>query len=193
MSDHPTPQAEAHIDYKTLIIKATVFFVVIAVGITTGIVIATKLGVADKFVSMTLSPENLENSSCLQIGQPFPLLETVDGDGEFVDLLPLLQGRKCIIGIISAGCQPCHRLVRFLEVNGFGRSDDIQVILLALDPQPFKDETELTVVQVASEALEEFEIYAFPTIIGVADDGRISLVSSGFSRHLTEDFLRDNI
>jgi len=193
MSHQPAPQADASLNNRHLLIKAAVFFVVIAAGIATGIVIATKLGVADRFAGMTFTPEDLENHSKLLLGEPFPLLGAVGADGEVQDLLPLMQGRRCIVAVVSAGCQPCHRFVEFLQTCGFGKQDDFQVILLAPDPAPFREETDLPVLQVSSDNLEEYEVYSFPTIIGVSDDGRMSLVTSGFSRRITEDFLRDNI
>jgi hypothetical protein len=193
MSNHPAPQASVPVNYRHLFIKAAVFFVVISAGIATGIVIATKLGVADLFTNTTITPEQLDNDSKLRLGDPFPILEAVGADGEVQDLIPLLQGRKCIVAIVSAGCQPCHRFVKFLKTTGLGATADFQVVLLAPDPVPFHEETDLTVLQVIGKILVEHEIHAFPTIIGVSDDGRIALVASGFSRRITEEFLRDNI
>lgn len=193
MSQSQSTESQGHSGYRSMLVKAVIYFVVIGGGVTSGIVIATKLGVADKLASITYTVEDLENNSQLQGKQPFPLLEATDADGNFVDLRPQLNGQRCVVAIISAGCEPCHRFVRFVDRVGLGAEDDLRVILLAVDPEPFRGETDLSVLQVSMDQLNEHEIYSFPTIIGVAEDGRMTLVSSGFSRHITEDFLRDNI
>jgi len=193
MSHSPSRDSTGPSGYRSHLIKAVIYFVVIGGGVATGIVVATKLGVADKLSSMTYSVEDLDNNSLLKVESPFPLLEATGVDGDTVDLVPLLKGQRCVVAIVSAGCEPCHRFIRFAEREGIGTNDDLRVILLALDPEPFKEETDLTVLKVSMDQLNEHDIYSFPTLIGIGKDGRMKFVASGFNRYITEDFIRDNI
>jgi len=193
MPEHSARQPQGAINFRRLLIKAAFFIVVILAGTTAGMLIASQLGLVDVFSLTSPSPENLQNASELELGGLCPQLEIVGADDDTLFLSELVSRRKTIVAFVAAGCGPCYRFIRFIGDSGLNASADMQVILLAQNPESLKEETDLPIWQVSEEALREYEIYVYPTIVGIAEDGRLTIVSSGFSGQLTEDFLRDNI
>lgn len=186
-SGRQTPRSNT--GFGLFLLKALVLFVVIAGGVALGYVVAARFGVSDRAQNFDIEDPDMFNKTLLRTGEKLPSLEAwIEGDSSLV--LPLVQhDRKTILAFVSGGCEPCEYVVTLLDSVDAARSSSLHIILLAEEPEDFYYDTAFDLFRVDPERVSEFGIQAFPTVIGVDEDGTISFVSSGFSRTILNSLI----
>lgn len=166
------------------VLKAAVLFVVIAGGVAAGFLIANHLVNRQAARGFDFKPSDLLNQSALAIGDTLPDITVCDECDSTLALVPVVSGCKTILGFVSRGCEPCDELVEFLKERHLPQSGRCQVVLLAAGIQGY-DAQDFDIYRVSRPTIDTLQIRIFPTVIGLNPDGRVTFVSSGFSRVMT--------
>jgi hypothetical protein len=170
--------------FGMFLLKAAVLFVVITAGVAAGFLIANHLAKRDVAGGFEIGVSDLLNQTSLAVGDTLPEITVLDERDSTLALKPLVQGRKAIVGFVSRGCEPCEELMEFLEERHVREKGRCRVILLAAGIQGYEAEG-YDVFRVGRPAIDTLKIRIFPTVIGLDPDGKVTFVSSGFSRLLT--------
>lgn len=183
----------ARADWKSFAAKVVVVFVVVVGGTITGFYASSKLGLAGRARSESLSPGDLINKTDINIGDGFPNMLVTGEDNVIRPLDSLLKGRASLVGFVSDGCEPCEIFTTSLEDSGHLDGDRYQVILLSVAPGYPISDSRVQVFTAPADGLESIGVYTFPTIVGVSRDGRIRFVSSGYTPALLGEFLERHL
>jgi len=175
-------------NYKSFIIKAVIICVTIALGIYFGMFISVKTGLTNGGGQPSLTPDNMRNTTNLEIGDQLPPIEISDIDGNPVMLNDLLRGHKTILAFVSDGCEPCHDFIADIISGETGEAEPDQVVLLSGKPEAFTETGDLPIYRISHEVMTAFEIHSMPTIIGIdgmKDHNIIKVVTTGYGHEFT--------
>ena len=180
-------------NYKAFIIKAAILCVTIAAGVYLGMFIAVKSGLSGGGAT-TIAPDNMRNSTNLEIGDQFPDLQIIDTDGNLVNISTLLDGRKTMVAFVAEGCKPCHELMEYLRTSETIREKQLNVLIVTQEPAAFTPLTELPVYEVSQAVMNTLSIQGMPTLIGVESKKGLNIVkfaTGGFGYDFTESILKE--
>ncbi len=173
---------------KSFLIKSFVSIVVIIIGVTAGLFIATNFGIVKWVHAKTLSPEDIKNNTTLHLGESFPKCEVFDEQNNSVDIESLIQGKKTFIGVVSNGCEACMDLMNALGNNRMV-PDGFQLILLSSEPKYFYENYDYQVYRIPYEFLIKYSIDSYPTIFTTNEDGTLKIICSGYTDLLNKKFI----
>jgi hypothetical protein len=177
------PKNRSGSGFGGFLVRAAVLFVVIVGGVATGFLIASHLSKRGDALVFNLEASGLLNRTALSEGDDFPDIHIRDEGDTAVALTPMFEGRRAILGFVSRGCEPCDELLEFFEEKGFPRPGDPRIVLLSVGVQRYESKG-FECFRVERSAIDTLEIRMFPTVIGLDSDGKVSFVSSGFSRDI---------
>jgi hypothetical protein len=191
---NPTPKQPAGpgSGFGGFLLRAAVLFVVITAGVAAGFLIASHLSRRDVSGGFDLRPVDLANRTNLSVGDTFPDISVRNQQDSALVLAPLVRGRKAILGFVSRGCEPCDELQKFLKAQDTIKMGRCRVLLLAAGVQGYEAE-DFDVFLVDRPTIDELDIHIFPTVIGLDADGKITFVSSGFSRVITAPVIEKHL
>ncbi|MEW5922972.1 MAG: redoxin domain-containing protein [Candidatus Zixiibacteriota bacterium] len=178
-------------NYKDFIIKAVIICVTIAAGVYLGMFIAVRTGLTGGG-NQQMPPDQMRNTTNLEIGDQFPDLQIADADGNQISINTLLDGRKTIVAFVAEGCKPCHDLMEYFKTSEVIREKQLGVLILTQDPTAFAPLTDFPVYGVTAELMNALSIQGMPTLIGVESKKGLNIVkfaTGGFGYDFTEGIL----
>lgn len=183
---------------KKFLIKSLISLVVILGGVGGGIYIGSAF--TGKKIGL-ITPEDLPNSSLLEIGETFPdyvLTDLATGNAFNIRDFTNDQGRT-ILMIVSPTCEPCHVLVDFWnkkiepqiekDVNVLIVFDSLETTVTDLAEKPLVFRRSNSVSTNRFEQTKTDRMQGTPTIVGLDASCRIKFISSGFSHDLNARFI----
>ncbi len=172
------------------VVRAVILFIVIAAGVFVGIYVATATGITDKINLRPSTPANMDNQTRLELNQLWPLVAAADTSGRPVILDTAISGRKTVVAFVAVGCDACRLFLDKFAEAGTESNKAFQLVLLAQNPAYFIERYDGRAFRVTQEVLDEHSVHAFPTIVGINEQGSVVFVSSGFTPNLTIAFVK---
>lgn len=194
-----TTNSQAKQDLPIFLLKSVIALVVVVVGVSLGIIYGSAFSLAGQ-----LKPEDLTNSTFLEIGDHFPnykLQQASDGTVHTVEELVSLGPTLFIFA--SPTCGACQTMLKIWDRRVTPNlRPDIQIVLVfdksevtednvtTLTAQPFGARLYMTDRHAQTE---EDGIIATPTTIAVDSSNRIKFVATGFVKNVDSDFINRSL
>lgn len=183
---------------KVFLVKSIIALFVIFLGVGGGIYVGSAF--SGKKIG-SISPEDLPNSSLLEIGEIFPDYEFANlTSGEVFNISDFAKKNgRTILMIVSPTCEPCHVLADFWNKKIEPKIDDDVNVLLVFDSletvisdsaeKPLVMQRAISVNTDRSEQAKSDRMQGTPTIVGLDAGCRIKFISSGFTQDLNARFI----
>lgn len=132
------------------------------------------------------------NRSLLKEGDPFPVEELLDMDSNVVTTDSVIPGKKTLVLFLSPGCEPCAMAIEAWKKSVDTAPEDLALIGIAAgdlaDVRAYRDQHEIPFPVYCDSYMlyaQQYEITAFPTLIGLNEAGQVKLVWHGYNDRYT--------